>query len=114
MNRVVTGYAGTYAGRRQRAFTKLDFLKTRFIFKSLVLGAFMVFLSLIYIWSRVQIIQSGYDINRLKSDRAALVNENKRLKMELSLFQSPERLQKIAVEKFKMALPDRGRIVEIR
>lgn len=114
MNRVVTGYAGTYAARRPRAFTKLDFLKARLVFKLLILGAFMAFLSLIYIWSRVQVIQSGYDINRLKNERTSLKNENQRLEMELSLLESPKRLKKIAGENLGMALPDGGRIVEIQ
>lgn len=114
MNRVVTGYAGTFASRRPRAFTKLDFLKTRLMFKLLILGAFMAFLSLIYIWSRVQVIQSGYDINRLKNERTSLKNENQRLEMELSLLESPERLENIAGEKLGLALPRGERIIEIQ
>ena len=115
MNRVLAGYhIGSYPVRRQEAFTKLDFLKTRLIFKLLILGAFMVFLSLIYIWSRVQVVGSGYDINRLKNEQVLLKNQNKRLKMEMSLLQTPGRLEKIAGEKLKMAMPNRHHIIAIQ
>lgn len=114
MNRVMTGYGfGGHAARRQQAFTKSDFLKARFAFKLLVLVAFIVFLSLFYIWSRVQIVQTGYRINALKNERVELANGSKRFKVELSVLRSPQRLERIAGEKLGMILPGRERIVGI-
>jgi cell division protein FtsL len=114
MNRVVSGYqVGSYSVRKQQAFTKIDFLKTRLIFKLLILGAFVVFLSLFYIWSRVQIVSLGYQINELKKVQADLKNNNKLLQMELALLKSPTRLQQIASEKLQMKIPSQDRIIEI-
>ena len=114
MNRMMTGYGfGGYAARRQQAFTKSDFLKARFALKLLVLVAFVVFLSLFYIWSRVQIVQSGYRINALKNERIELTNGSKRLKVELSVLRSPQRLERIASDNLGMTLPDRKKIIGI-
>lgn len=114
MNRVIAGYpVGSYAVKRQQAFTKLDFIKTRLAFKTLVLVALMVFLSLFYIWSRVQIVTSSYQINELKIEQGGLKNLNKRLQIELSLLKSPTRLEKFAEDSGQMRLPTQSQIIEM-
>ena len=103
MPRVLTPYVmGSELVRRQRAFTKDDVVKARFLFRILFLVAFMAILSLFYIWSRVQIVQYGYDINALKSRQYQLVEANKKIKMEVATLKSPRRIEKGAVEKLGM------------
>ncbi|MBI2340579.1 MAG: cell division protein FtsL [Deltaproteobacteria bacterium] len=91
--------------RNQKAFTKEDFVKTRFLFRILFLVAFMAILSLFYIWSRVQIVQYGYDINNLRSRNDTLVEESKRLNVETAMLKSPGRITAIARQKLKMQTP---------
>lgn len=115
MQRVATGYrhTSTVAMKRQQAFTKLDFFKTRLLFKTLVLMAFVVFLSLFYIWSQAQIVSYGYQINELKKHQATLKNQNKLLKMELSLLKSPGRLHKITKKKLNMHPPQVDQVIRV-
>lgn len=91
--------------RRQKAYTKDDIAKTRFLFRVLFLVAFMSILSLFYIWSRVQIVQYGYEINALEVKNRGLVDENKKLKVEVATLKAPDRIEKIAKEKLGMGLP---------
>lgn len=113
MNRVFAGYRlDTPVVKRQNAFTKLDFIRTRMIFRLLILGSFMVFLSLFYIWSRVQVVSAGYQINEYKKLRADLVNRNKLLKIELAHLVSPDRLKSVAQKSgIVMELPDQKRVL---
>lgn len=103
MPRVLTPYVmGSELVRRQRAYTKDDLVKAKFLFRILFLVAFMAILSLFYIWSRVQIVQYGYDINSLKSRQHQLIEANKKLKVEVATLKSPRRMEKFAVEKLGM------------
>lgn len=106
MARILTPFSlGSQVVRKQRAYTKDDLVKTKFVFRILFLVAFMAILSLFYIWSRVQIVQYGYEINELKARQHQLIEENKKLKVETATLKSPNRIEKIAREKLKMRAP---------
>lgn len=111
MSRVYTPYAiGSDMVHRQKAYTKKDFVKTRVLFKILSLVAFMAILSLFYIWSRVQIVQYGYEINSLNDRRMSLLEENKKIKVEVATLKAPQRIEKIALEQLRMRAPDQTQI----
>lgn len=115
MNRIVTGYQlGGRAVKKQSAFTKIDFLKTQLLLKLLFLGFFIVILSLFYIWSRVQVVQISYDINAANKVKRELIDNNKKLKTELMLIKSPERLSKIAMGPLNMSFPQQNQLFKIQ
>lgn len=112
MNRIVAGYPiGSRSLKRQDAYTKIDWIKKQLLLKLLILGVFIVILSLIYIWSRVQVVAVGYAINDLKQEQFVLKNDNKKLQMELALLKSPERLKSLVGTRLNMALPTQDRII---
>lgn len=100
--------------RKPKTFTKIDFLKVRFLYKTLMLGVFIVILSLFYIWSRIQVIQTVYDINKLNEDLSVLQIQNRQFQMESAVLKSPKRLEKIVGEKLKMHMPTPEQIREIK
>ncbi|MCP5464030.1 MAG: cell division protein FtsL [Deltaproteobacteria bacterium] len=115
MNRVVTGYTlGSRAVGKQSTVTKLDFLKTKFVIKLLVLLVFAVILALFYIWSRIQIVQLGYEINEHQNQYHEILVENRRLEMELALMKSPDRLQEFAAQKIGMQYPEVEQIKSVQ
>ncbi|MFB3884413.1 MAG: cell division protein FtsL [Thermodesulfobacteriota bacterium] len=70
--------------------------------------------SLFYVWSRIQVIQLGYEIsNALKAERA-LVEANKRLRVEIATLKSYTRIEKFAVEELRMAKPKPDQVIVIR
>jgi cell division protein FtsL len=81
------------------------------------LALFLLFLigaSLVYVWSRIQVIQAGYEIsNAVKSGRN-LVEENKRLRVEAASLKSHARIERIATEELGMSKPRSDQVIIIR
>jgi len=83
----------------------------------LLLLTFLLFLiggSLFYVWSRIQVIQLGYEIsNALKAERA-LGEESKKLRLEIATLKSYARIEKVAMEELGMAKPKTEQVIVIR
>lgn len=103
MSRILSSQVlGSDLVRRQRAYTKHDFFRTKAVLRILFLVTFAGVLCLFYIWSRVQIVQTGYELNVLRSKQHLLEEENRRLKLEVATLKSPTRLSAIAIGKLGM------------
>src|SRR3990167_7737318 len=103
MSRMLSPFdLGVASVRRQRTFTKEDFVKAKFIFRLFFLVAFTAILSLFYIWSRAQIVNTGYEINLLKGKQRTLMEENKRLRLEMATLDSPLRIEQVARDQLGM------------
>jgi cell division protein FtsL len=90
-------------GRRSNRFFLLPILILLFI------GA-----SLFYVWSRIQVIQVGYEISNALKEERALADANQRLRLEIATLKSYARVEKFAVEELKMAKPRPDQVVVIR
>ena len=111
MSPAYTPYAiGSDVIRRQKTYTKKDFLKTKVLFRILFLVAFMAILSLFYIWSRIQIVQYGYEINSLRVRQNILLESNKKLNVEVATLKAPQRIERVATERLKMRAPEQAQI----
>ena len=78
---------------------------------------FLLFLiggSLFYVWSRIQVIQLGYEISNALKEERALAEANKRLRVEIATLKSYTRIEKLAVEELKMAKPKPDQVIVIR
>jgi len=81
---------------------------------SILLTLFFIGGSLFYVWSRIQVIQLGYEIsNALKKERA-LTEANKKLRLEIATLKSYARIEKIAAEELKMIKPKPDQVIVIR
>jgi cell division protein FtsL len=70
--------------------------------------------SLFYVWSRIQVIQRGYEIsNALKVERT-LTETNKKLRLEIATLKSYSRIEKLALEELRMAKPKPEQVIVIR
>ncbi len=95
------------------ARNRLDFLKKRILLRLLGLVGFVILLCLFSIWARLQVLGFGYDINALRQQQDALEEDNKRLRLELSILKSPARLEKIFGEGAALSLPSQAQIIEL-
>ena len=78
---------------------------------------FMLFLtgaSLFYVWSRIEVIQFGYEISHALKEERVLVGTNKRLRLEIATLKSYTRIEKIAVEELRMIKPRPDQVIVIR
>ncbi len=76
----------------------------------LVSGILLVGL-LFYLWQHIQVVRLGYQIERLRTERVALVQESKALSVELSRLRSLTRVEKLARRKLGMVNPGPGQVI---
>lgn len=70
--------------------------------------------SLFYVWSRIQVIQLGYEISIALKEEKKLIETNKRLHLEVATLKSYSRIEKIAVEELGMRKPKPDQVIVIR
>ncbi|MGA2463977.1 MAG: cell division protein FtsL [Thermodesulfobacteriota bacterium] len=80
----------------------------------LVLLLFLIGGSLFYVWSRIQVIQLGYEISNALKEERALAELNKRLRLEIATLKSYTRIEKFAVEELRMTKPKPDQVIVIR
>jgi len=79
-----------------------------------VILLFLIAGSLIYVWSRIQVIQAGYEISNAMKAGRGLVEENKKLRVEVAALKSYARIEKIAAEELGMSKPRPHQVIIIR
>jgi cell division protein FtsL len=75
---------------------------------------FLIVSSLFFVWSRIQVIQLGYEISNALKEGRSLVGANKRLRLEIATLKSYARIEKVAVEELKMSKPKPEQVIVIR
>lgn len=89
-------------------------IKSNFLLLFALLLLFLIGGSLFYVWSRIQVIQLGYEIsNALKVERT-LTEESKKLRLEIATLKSYARIEKVAVEELRMTKPKPEQVIVIR
>jgi len=67
--------------------------------------------SLFYVWSRVLVINLGYDLSEAMEVHWKLAGENKKLQIEIATLKSLTRIERIAQEELEMEKPLPGQII---
>ncbi len=70
--------------------------------------------SLFYVWSRIQVIQLGYEVSNALREERTLTEANKKLRLEIATLKSYGRIEKFAVEELRMAKPKPEQVIVIR
>lgn len=68
----------------------------------------------VFVWERVDMVRLGYQVERLKHEKVVLERERDELKVKFSTLSSPDRIAKVATEKFGMSLPQPGQVVMVQ
>lgn len=84
-----------------------------FIYLSVVLVFCFIAVVSVFLWSRLTVVNTGYEISRANSERNMLLEQNKRLRLELHKLKSPERIEKIAAGELQLGHPASGQIIDI-
>ncbi len=74
---------------------------------TLVLG------SLLFVWSRLEVVQIGYEISRANRLYQNLIKENQRLRVEVASLKSPGRIEEIARNQLGFLDPKPEQIIVI-
>jgi cell division protein FtsL len=69
---------------------------------------------LLYVTERIGVVKVGYDIERLKAQKAKLERDRDEMRVKLSSLTAPERIAKVATERLAMAPPKPGQVVLVQ
>jgi cell division protein FtsL len=89
-------------------------IKLRPILLFTVFLLFFIGGGLFYVWSRIQVLQLGYEISNALKEEKALTENNKKLRLEIATLKSYGRIEKLAVEELKMTKPKPEQVILIR
>lgn len=67
-----------------------------------------------YVWCRVQVVELGYQLSDIHRLHTRLLNDNKKLHLELARLKAPERVQRIAIEQLGLKQPTKDQIVVLQ
>jgi cell division protein FtsL len=77
------------------------------------LVALLLFMGLFYVWTRMKLVQIGYEIASLEKKNNALKNRKRELLLEIASLQSPGRLERQARKKLGLVFPTIGKVVHV-
>jgi len=84
------------------------------IFRFIVIGLLFMTAPLTFVWFRIGITNIDYQIAGEMNRRDILLEENKKLKVEIATLKSPRRIESIARAKLGMHYPERGQVIFLR
>jgi len=81
-------------------------------FLVLALSGALLCVGLFYVWTRMQLVQIGYEISSLENENGDLKKRKRELLLEIASLQSPQELEKKA-GKIGLVLPAMGKVVHV-
>ncbi len=87
--------------------------RTGAVMAVLLVGS-LIFVGLFYVWTRMQLVQIGYEIAELEKENKALKKRKEELQLEVASLQSPQELEKKARKQAGLVFPDMGKVVHVR
>lgn len=85
-----------------------------FMFISILASFIAVCVIFAFLWTRLTVVNSGYEISKANTRRSELIEQNKRLRVEFMKLKSPERIEKAALDELGLAYPTGEQIATIR
>lgn len=83
-------------------------------FTFILMSLIFMCVALIYVWSHIRATELEYRIAEEIGIKETLLEEQRRLKVELATLKSPRRIETIAREKLDMTFPEREQIIIIK
>jgi cell division protein FtsL len=79
---------------------------------AVIIAAAVIIIGMFYVWHRMQLVQTGYEISALEEKNRDLKKRSRELTLEISSLQSPGELQKKATQQGLVA-PSMDRVVHV-
>ncbi|MEW6056714.1 MAG: cell division protein FtsL [Bdellovibrionota bacterium] len=79
--------------------------------KHFAIIALVTAMTFAFVWVRLRIVSTSYDINTLSKQERSLREECNTLSLKINEAKSPRRLEQLAATKFKMGPPRPGQVV---
>jgi cell division protein FtsL len=80
----------------------------------IVVALVLMFVAVIYVGSHIRMTKLEYEIAATLNAKEDLLEEQKRLKLELAMLKAPQRIEDIARNQLKMSYPDAEQIIVLK
>ncbi len=90
---------------------EIDRTRQRELWRSVLVGVFLVAVLLFSAWQHFELIRLGYVIGRMDRERAEEVELNRHLRLEVETLASPERIERLAIEELHLVRPGRDQAI---
>ena len=94
---------------------EIDRDRHRELWRATMLGAFLVTVLLFWAWQHFELLQHGYRLEQMQRDRAAELEVNRHLRLDIETLRSPARVERIAIKQLHMVAPgpDETSVIEL-
>ena len=90
---------------------KSERLRARVVRRGVTLASVAIALALLFVWTRIRVVQMGYEVSQINRQVSELVRQKNTLEADVARLKSPERLESVASQYFKMRLPQGDEII---
>ncbi len=107
--------AGTQAITQGRPLKEADAASFGVKYPTFIVVALVImFVAVIYVGSHIRMTQMEYDVAAALSAKENLLEEQKKLKLELAMLKAPQRIEDIARNKLQMCYPDAEQVIVLK
>jgi len=86
----------------------------RIPFFVICIGLLTMVCFIIFLWVRIYILETGYQISSALENNERLLQENRNLRIERASLSAPSRIEDIARNKLGMVIPDNSQVVILK
>ena len=87
---------------------EVDEERHRELWRSVMLGVFLVAVLLFSAWQHFELLRHGYRLEQMQTERTAQEEINRHLRLEIETLRAPERIARIATQRLRMVTPGPG------
>lgn len=92
---------------------EIDRDRHREMWRAAMLGVFLVTVLLFWGWQHVELLRHGYRLEDMQRERAAEMEVNRHLRLDVHTLRSPARIERLATSRLRMLAPDENEVVVI-
>jgi len=80
----------------------------------IIVALVLMFVALVYVGSHIRMTETEYRIATALNVKEKMLEEQKKLKLELAMLKSPQRIENIARKQLKMSYPEAQQVVVLK
>jgi cell division protein FtsL len=84
---------------------EIDRDRHREMWRAATLSTFLVCVLLFWAWQHFELLRHGYRLEQMQRDRAAELEVNRHLRLDIDTLQSPVRIERVATGQLHMVAP---------
>jgi cell division protein FtsL len=84
---------------------EVDRERHREMWRSMLIGVFLVLVLLFSAWQHFELLRHGYRLEEMQRERASEENINRHLRLEIETLRSPARIERMAIGRLRMVAP---------